>query len=59
MGSVENTQLFPEFLRITDVEKTEHKETSEAAVRVKLWSQLPGLSIQIPECQKPAVESVL
>lgn len=59
VAHVENAQLFPEFLRITAVEKTEHKETLEAAVRVKLWSQLTGLSVQIPEPQKSAVESVL
>lgn len=40
MDSVENAQSFPEFLRITDVEKAEHEETLEAAMRFKLWSQL-------------------
>jgi hypothetical protein len=52
VGSVENSQLFAEFLKITGVEKAEHKETLEAALRFKLWSQLTGLSTQNPRCSE-------
>ena len=35
LGRVESTQLFQEFLRITGVEKAEHKETLEAAAEIQ------------------------